>query len=68
MRRITEFHGLLRFTPVYGKCDPVTVPGHWKLKDIGKPWLVWCDANLYKNGINENICEIMRVDRIVKEA
>lgn len=59
---MTKFRGSLKFTPIYGKCDPIIVHGNWELKDIGKPFRVWCDTNLYKGGINENICEILRID------
>ena len=37
--------------------------GHWIKKDIGKSYLVWCDSNLYKNGVNETICEIAYIEK-----
>lgn len=69
MTEITEFYGVLKWTPMFAKCDPLYTEGHWTLKENpdGKPWRVWCDEGLYTHGINENICEIYRVDRIVKE-
>ena len=51
----------MKITPKYGKCDPIFVKGHWVKKDIGKPFMVWCDERLYKNGVNEAICEIVEV-------
>lgn len=58
---MTKFTGYLKFTPKYSKCDPLIIYGHWKLKDTGKPYKVWCDENLYKDGINENSCEIYKI-------
>ena len=56
---MNEFNGTMKITPKYGKCDPIFVKGHWVKKDIGKPFMVWCDEHLYKNGVNEAICEIV---------
>ena len=56
-----KFTGFLKFTPKYAKCDPLIIYGHWKLKDIGKPYKVWCNENLYKHGINEDSCEIYKI-------
>ena len=47
-----EFYGTMKITPKYAKCDPLFVKGHWVKKDIGKPFMVWCDEVLYKNGLN----------------
>ena len=58
---MNEFNGTMKITPKYGKCDPIFVNGHWVKKDIGKPFMVWCDEHLYKNGVNEAICEIVEV-------
>lgn len=58
MSDITEFVGALTFDNPYATCGPITVHGHWTLKDIGKPYKVWCNEGLYAGGINEIICEI----------
>lgn len=55
---IDEFYGTMKITPKYAKCDPLFVKGHWVKKDIGKPFMVWCDEGLYKNGVNVEFCEI----------
>ena len=60
---MNKFNGTMKITPKYGKCDPFFVKGHWIKKDIGKPYMVWCDGHLYKNGVNEEICEIVEVTR-----
>lgn len=62
-----EFYGTIKFTPKYSKCDPLNVTGHWIKKDIGKPYKVWCNDGLYKNGINEEICEIVKVEKVYAE-
>lgn len=71
MAKVKEFIGVLRFTPVYAKCDPISIHGHWTLKDEGelgpKPWKVWCNDGLYKHGINETICEIVKIDKLLNE-
>ena len=58
-----EFYGTMKITPKYAKCDPIFVKGHWVKKDIGKPFMVWCNEGLYKNGVNVEICEIVEVER-----
>lgn len=58
-----EFYGTMKITPKYAKCDPLFVKGHWVKKDTGKPFMVWCDEGLYKNGVNEEICEIVEVEK-----
>lgn len=58
---MTEFNGTMKITPKYGKCDPLFVSGHWVKKDIGKPYMVWCKSGSYANGVNEEICEIVKV-------
>ena len=40
---MNEFNGTMKITPKYGKCDPLFVKGHWVKKDIGKPFMVWCN-------------------------
>lgn len=65
MNNLTEFWGTMKITPRYAKCDPIIAAGHWIKKDVGRPFLVWCDEGLYKNGINEEICEIVSIERIV---
>lgn len=60
MRVMDKFTGTIKFTPKYAKCEPLLIYGNWELKDIGKPYKVWCNDGLYKSGINENFCEIMR--------
>lgn len=69
INKITEFIGVLKFTPKYAKCDPIFLHGHWTLKEsdrIPQPeWKVWCNEGLYKHGINETICEIVSVDKII---
>ena len=62
-----RFTGVLRFTPQYGKCDPLLIYCRWELKDIGKPYRVWCNDRLYRSGLNEHNCEIIRVDQTEKE-
>lgn len=62
-----EFYGTIKITPKYAKCDPLIVTGHWTKKDIGKPFLVWCDELLYKHGINEEICEIVKIEKVYAE-
>ena len=58
-----EFYGTMKITPRYAKCDPLFVKGHWIKKDIGKPYMVWCNDHLYKNGVNETICEIVYIEK-----
>ena len=58
-----EFYGTMKITPKYAKCDPLFVKGHWVKKDIGNPFMVWCDERLYKNGVNVEFCEIVEVER-----
>ena len=58
-----EFYGTMKITPKYAKCDPLFVKGHWVKKDICKPFMVWCDEGLYKNGVNVEICEIVEVEK-----
>ena len=60
--RMDKFTGTIKFTPKYAKCEPLLIYGNWELKDIGKPYKVWCNDGLYKNGINENFCEIIRAE------
>ena len=60
---MNEFYGTMKITPIYGKCDPIFVKGHWVKKDIGKPFMVWCDEHLYKSGVNESICEIVYAEK-----
>ena len=60
---MNEFYGTMKITPKYGKCDPIFVKGHWVKKDIGKPFMVWFDEHLYKNGVNEAICEIVCAEK-----
>ena len=60
---MSEFYGTMKITPKYAKCDPLFVKGHWIKKNIGKPYRVWSDENLYKNGVNETICEIAYIER-----
>ena len=60
---MSDFYGVMKITPKYAKCDPLFVKGHWIKKDIGKSYLVWCDSNLYKNGVNETICEIAYIEK-----
>lgn len=60
---MSEFYGVMKITPTYAKCDPLFVKGHWIKKNIGKPYLVWCNENLYKNGVNETICEIVYIEK-----
>ena len=60
---MNEFYGTMKITQKYGKCDPIFVKGHWVKKDIGKPFMVWCDEHLYKNGVNEAICEIVCAEK-----
>jgi hypothetical protein len=62
MEILDRFVGTIKFTPKYGKCDPLFIYGEWTLKDIGKPYKVWCNEGLYRHGINENCCEIVRID------
>lgn len=62
-----EFYGTIKFTPKYSKCDPISVTGHWTKKDIGKPYKVWCNDGLYRHGINEEICEIINVEKVYAE-
>lgn len=66
METITEFYGVMKLTPRYAKCEPIFVDGHWTKKDVGRPFLVWCDDGLYKNGVNEEICEIISVKEVRK--
>ncbi len=59
-----EFYGTMKITPKYAKCDPLFVKGHWaKKNNTGKNFTVWCDEGLYKNGVNEEICEIVEVEK-----
>lgn len=67
IRTMVEFYGTIKITPKYSKCDPLIVTGHWTKKDIGKPYKVWCNDNLYRHGINEEICEIVNVEKQIKE-
>ena len=60
MKVMDKFTGTIKFTPKYAKCEPLHIYGNWELKDIGKPYKVWCNDGLYKSGLNENFCEIMR--------
>lgn len=60
---MNEFYGTMKITPKYGKFCPIFVKGHWVKKDIGKHFMVWCDEHLYKNGVNEAICEIVCVEK-----
>ena len=60
---MSEFYGIMKIIPKYAKCDPLFVKGHWIKKDIGKPYLVWCNDSLYKNGVNETICEIVYIEK-----
>ena len=60
---MNEFYGTMKITPKYGKCEPIFVKGHWVKKDICKPFMVWCDEHLYKNGVNEAICEIVCAEK-----
>jgi hypothetical protein len=64
---MTEFYGTIKFTPKYSKCDPIVISGYWTKKDIGKPYKVWCNDGLYKSGINEEICEIINVEKVISE-
>ena len=64
---MTEFYGTIKFTPKYSKCHPIIVTGHWTKKDIGKPYKVWCNDDLYRHGINEEICEIINVEKVYAE-
>ena len=64
---MTEFYGTIEFTPKYSKCDPIRVTGHWTKKDIDKPYKVWCNDGLYRHGINEEICEIINVEKVYAE-
>ena len=64
---MTEFFGTIKITPKYAKCDPIIVTGHWTKKDINKPYKVWRNDGLYSHGINEEICEIINVEKIYKE-
>ena len=41
-----EFYGTMKITPKYAKCDPLYVKGHQVKKDIGKPFMVWCNEGL----------------------
>lgn len=72
MTEIKEFIGILRFTPIYAKCDPISIYGHWTLKKRRGAWpetiAVWCNDGLYKHGINETICEIVKIDKIITQA
>lgn len=63
MNEIMEFTGTVKFTPKYAKCDPLYIYGHWIKRDIGKPYLVWCNDGLYKNGINESMIEIVDIEK-----
>ena len=63
MNEIMEFTGTVKFTPKYAKCDPLYIHGHWIKRDIGKPYLVWCNGELYKNGINESMIEIVDIEK-----
>lgn len=63
---MTEFIGIMKITPRYAKCEPLKVNSHWTLKDIGKPYKVWCNESLYRDGINEEICEIIKVEKVIK--
>lgn len=56
-----KFTGVIKFTPKYGKCEPFLVSGNWELKATDKPYRVWCNDTLYRNGLNENRCEIVKV-------
>ena len=60
---MSEFYGIMKITPKYAKCDPLFIKGHWIKKDIGKPYLVWCNDHLYRNGVNETICEIVYIEK-----
>ena len=53
-----EFYGTMKITPKYAKCDPLFVKGHWVKKDTGRPFMVWCDEGLYKNGVKLDFCVI----------
>ena len=64
---LKEFYGTIKFTPIYSKCDPIIVTGHWTKKDIGRPYNVWCDKGRYKQGINEEICEIVKIEKVYAE-
>lgn len=59
---INEFTGYLKFTPKYSKCDTIIRYGHWILKDVGKPYKVWTDNDMHPSGINEEICEIYKIE------
>ena len=61
--KMDEFYGTMKITPKYAKCDPLFVKGHWVKKDTGKPFMVWCNEGLYKNGVNVGICEIVEVEK-----
>ena len=50
-----EFYGTMKITPKYAKCERLFVKGHWVKKDICKPFMVWCNERLYKNGVNVEI-------------
>ena len=67
IENMTEFYGTIKFTPKYSKCDPIIATGHWIKKDIGKSYKVWCDRGLYKHGINDEICEIINVEKAISE-
>ena len=59
-----EFYGTMKITPKYAKCDPFFVKGHWTKKySTEKNCTVWCNEGLYKNGVNEEICEIVEVEK-----
>ena len=58
---MNEFYGTMKITPRYAKCDPLLIEGHWTKKDIGKPYKVWCNEGLYRDGVNEEICEIVNI-------
>lgn len=61
-RTIKEFTGVLKFTPQYGKCEPLHIYGHWVLKDIGRPYLVWCNDGIYRYGVNAKYCEVESIE------
>ena len=64
---LVEFIGVMKVTPVFAKCEPLMIYGHWTLKnDAEMPFKMWCDENLYKHGINERICEVHRIDKVIK--
>lgn len=59
---MSEFYGTVKFTPAFAKCNPLYIRGHWTKKDVGKPYLVWCNDGLYKSGINERFIEVVEIE------